>query len=539
MAERGPGPSDRHAQRQPRRSHSLRKNIRKPLNWPRYMVEKSLRYGAVAFYRAPRTADLKQGFTLRRESLGRDYAAAITRANELNQHLDSWRSGRGETKELDLQPGFGTLAWLVERYKHSRAWEKVSKRSRYEYERALKLVVRHQLSDGAELGSIPVHLIDAKGVDDLYVRLQRGKRVERRLRQANLCMVRMGRAWDAVRRYYPKVVPADNPFKGVELEHGKGTSRAASRAEAYALHEALIAAGETHLAAVPLICFEWHQRPENVLAGHLTWADYRPTDRPNAVRVVHHKTKRHAWMPLTDKVGPLFPELTEYLDGLERLGLPVVLMRSKRGNPAKPFLFRTARSRIRAAAEKANLGADLTLAACRRGGLTELGDAELTEQAIIPFPITQPRKRRASTSRRRSSSARPQRGSGAPGSRRKQNRKRTRVGIRSLQESRKMLSMVGAAGFEPAAPCSQSWCSVRLEATYSKRAAENGEPVKAQILRDCTKNRAPGYAIVGEVFGSVELAVLSGSIRFESRKLPQAPLVAVAQNCRVFDFGRV
>jgi hypothetical protein len=383
MAERGPGPSDRHAQRQPRRSHSLRKNIRKPLNWPRYMVEKSLRYGAVAFYRAPRTADLKQGFTLRRESLGRDYAAAITRANELNQHLDSWRSGRGETKELDLQPGFGTLAWLVERYKHSRAWEKVSKRSRYEYERALKLVVRHQLSDGAELGSIPVHLIDAKGVDDLYVRLQRGKRVERRLRQANLCMVRMGRAWDAVRRYYPKVVPADNPFKGVELEHGKGTSRAASRAEAYALHEALIAAGETHLAAVPLICFEWHQRPENVLAGHLTWADYRPTDRPNAVRVVHHKTKRHAWMPLTDKVGPLFPELTEYLDGLERLGLPVVLMRSKRGNPAKPFLFRTARSRIRAAAEKANLGADLTLAACRHGGLTELGDAELTEQAIM------------------------------------------------------------------------------------------------------------------------------------------------------------
>jgi hypothetical protein len=48
--------------------------------------------------------------------------------------------------------------------------------------------------------------------------------------------------------------------------------------------------GEPHLAAVPLICFEWHQRPENVLAGHLTWADYRPAERPNAVRVLHHKT---------------------------------------------------------------------------------------------------------------------------------------------------------------------------------------------------------------------------------------------------------
>ena len=278
------------------------------------MREKSLHGGAIAiaFYWAPRTADIKAGFTLRGETLGRDYAAAIIRAAELNRHLDAWRSGRGETKELDLQPGFGTLAWLVERYKRSRAWDKVSKRSRYEYERALKLVTRHELSDGGDLGSVPVHLVDAKGVDNLYLRLQRGTRVEKRLRQANLCMIRMGRAWDAVHRLYPKVVPALNPFQGVELEHGKATTRPASRLEAYALHEALIAAGEPHLAAVPLICFEWHQRPENVLAGHLTWADYRPSDRPNTVRILHHKTGEIVWLPLSSiSEGPLFPELTD------------------------------------------------------------------------------------------------------------------------------------------------------------------------------------------------------------------------------------
>jgi len=68
-----------------------------------------------------------------------------------------------------------------------------------------------------------------KGVAHLYVELQRGTRVERRLRQANLCMIRMARAWDAVFRLYPSVVPLNNPFKG--LEHGKGTERPASRAE--------------------------------------------------------------------------------------------------------------------------------------------------------------------------------------------------------------------------------------------------------------------------------------------------------------------
>jgi hypothetical protein len=212
-----------------------------------------------------------------RDALGQDYALAISRANELNQHLDAWRAGRGESKDVDLQPGFGTLAWLVARYKLSRAWKKVSERSRPEYLRTLNMVLRHKLTNGAELGSLNLNLIDAKGVDKLYEALQKGTRVEKRVRTAVLCIMLMACAWDRVHRRYPKVVPAENPFRGVDLEHGKGTARAASREEAYALHAALIAAGEPHLAAVPLICFEWHQRPENVLAGHLTWSNYRPS----------------------------------------------------------------------------------------------------------------------------------------------------------------------------------------------------------------------------------------------------------------------
>jgi hypothetical protein len=141
---------------------------------------------------------------------------------------------------------------------------------------------------------------------------------------------------------------------------------------------------ESHLAAVPLICFKWHQRPENVLAGHLTWTNYRPPNRPNAVRILHHKTGELVWLPLADLRGPLFPELTAYLDSLEHLGVPMVLMRPKRKDaPARQFLLRTARNLVRAAARKAALSEDLTLAACRHGGLTELGDAELTEQCVM------------------------------------------------------------------------------------------------------------------------------------------------------------
>src|SRR5262245_12091957 len=250
------------------------------------------------------------------------------------------------------------------------------------------MVLEHKLSNGANLGSLGLNLIDARGVDKLYEALQKGVRVKRRLRQANLCMGLMARAWDVVRRLYPGTVPAENPFRGVELEHGKGTVRAASREEAYTLHDALIAAGEPYLAAVPLICFEWHQRPENVLAGHLTWADYKPSDRPNTVRIEHHKTGEMVPLPLSDRNGALFPELTAYLDGFERLGVPIVLMKPERLRGAKvavprPFLLRTARIRVRAAARAAKLPDYLTLAACRHGGITELGDAELTEQGVM------------------------------------------------------------------------------------------------------------------------------------------------------------
>ena len=286
----------------------------KPTGWPRYMREKRLKSGGTAYFWEAPSVYTKKGFTLRGEALGVDYGTAAERAIELNKQLDGWREGRGAAKDLDLQPGFGTLGWLVERYKRSPAWGKVSDRSRPEYERAFRLVLDFKLSYGQEMRLVPLSAISARGVDKLYLALQKSDRVGRRLRQANLCMIRMSRAWDAVHRLYPQSVPLENPWRGVELDHSRNTTRPATRADAYALHAALVATREPYLAAVPLICFEWHQRPENVLAGHLTWADYNA----RAVRILHHKTGELVWLPLIHSNGSLFPELTAYLDGLER-----------------------------------------------------------------------------------------------------------------------------------------------------------------------------------------------------------------------------
>lgn len=97
------------------------------------------------------------------------------------------------------------------------------------------------------------------------------------------------------------VVGGENPFEGVLKIGGSKTKVAATRAEAYALAEALKWIGEPHLGAAALICFEWLQRPENVLTGKITWRDYRSGDHPRHVHIFHHKTGEIVLQPLEDE----------------------------------------------------------------------------------------------------------------------------------------------------------------------------------------------------------------------------------------------
>lgn len=355
--------------------------MKKPANWPRYMLAKRLRDNRIAYYWSPHKRDYRAGCTLHREALGTDYATAIDRAELLNKHLDSWRQGRSDLKSLDVGPRFGTLEWLFERYRRSPAFDRVSERSRPEYRRALDRIENLTTKTGGRVADLPALSITPAAVDKLYAMLQNGPR-GKRVRQANLSIDIARRAWDVVHRTHPASVPAENPWRGVLRITKKKAKPAAGRPEAYALAFKLRELGEPHLGAAALICFEWLQRPENVLDGKITWADYRSADKPNHVRVFHHKTGEVVWMPLEDENGRLYPELEDYFAGLSRLGLPIVLTSGERG-PARPYSKVYAQRRVREARGAAKLGSHVTLDACRHGGMTELGDAELTEQGVM------------------------------------------------------------------------------------------------------------------------------------------------------------
>jgi hypothetical protein len=125
-----------------------------------------------------------------------------------------------------------------------------------------------------------------------------------------------------------------------------------------------------------VICFEWLQRPENVVAGHIKWNGYR-NGKPT-IRIEHHKTGAVVDHPLEADGVKFYEEAEGVLSHLMRLGTPMILHK-RRTKVAKLFAQSTVQHIVQVMRKKLGLPSYFTLDACRHGGMTELEEAELTE----------------------------------------------------------------------------------------------------------------------------------------------------------------
>ena len=379
------------------------------------MKAKRLRNGGIAYYWEPQKRDREGGFTIPGEALGTDYAAARDRVLLLNQHLDEWRAGRGLPKDRDLGARAGTVDWWIETYLRSTAFENLSERTKRDYRNTLNrladLPTKLEAADGTRqrIGTLLVSSISHAAADKIYATLRNGGKVTR---QANYVIDVARRAWAVVSRAHPGTflipVPGPdgiqrlviNPFEGMERTFSRNTTLPATRAEAFALADALTKLGHPAIGAVAIIAYEWLQRPENILSGHLTWPQYRPEARPHHVQIFHHKTGERIWQPLDDivvdpntngeTIASLYPELEAMLAQLPKLGVPIVMLQPSRGKkdasgrrPARLYSQSYAEHLVQEARANAGLGKHVTLAACRHGGMTLLGDAGITEQGVM------------------------------------------------------------------------------------------------------------------------------------------------------------
>jgi hypothetical protein len=391
--------------------------VKRATDWPRYLSCKKLRDGSSAFYWQPSARDRAAGFALPSEPLGAHFEAAADRARKLNLFLDDWRAGRNTPADIAHAHRIGTIDWWHHEFQQHEAFTKLKPRSQKDYREALLTIadLPTTMIDGkgnaVRTGTLPAAALSPQAVDKIYARLRDGGRVNR---QADYAMDVARRAWKVVRRAHPGMflVPVNgpdgktqrlaiNPFEQmIRADYARETAKPATRAEAMALAAALEAAGHLALGVAAMISYEWLQRPEDTRKGRISWTDYRPAHRPRECQVFHHKTGARVWQPLDhvtidDETGaeivrPLYPELDAMIARLPRIGVPLVLLMPKRGpkhtnGQRTPRLYSEpyAQHLVQRARVAANLPAHLTLEACRHGGMTELGDLELTEQEIM------------------------------------------------------------------------------------------------------------------------------------------------------------
>ena len=139
--------------------------------------------------------------------------------------------------------------------------------------------------------------------------------------------------------------------------------------------------GLPSLATAALIGWEWLQREADIFAT-FDVAHYRPKERPNAVRVIHAKTKEENWVRLfDDETGvPLHPELMLELDAIKRDRIGGLMLTRDWGDrrpwptwptPDNPDLTHMSR-KVKEIIRAAGLRDDLTFTSFRHGGFTEV-----------------------------------------------------------------------------------------------------------------------------------------------------------------------
>jgi hypothetical protein len=360
--------------------------------------------------RKPATGDPRGLCLLASEELGTDYARAVARVEEvLLPQFESWRTN----SLADLTPSspvFETLDWLFSEYKTTDEFKDLSQGQRKLHQDGFDLVGAFLLKDGRRLGSIKLTSIDTGVVDRLYQKLryvpvlncngspvldQNGDPLSRERRTTiNHAMKSCRRAWNIACRRNPKNVPRDNPFSRMGLKGSTRLTPTATYADLIATITKLDELGAPSLGTALMLTWEWLQREQHIFTAFQV-AHYRPKDRPDEVLILHPKNGEEVWVPLFEQQGqtkvPLFPELMGRLDTIKRSRIAGLMFYRDWNDPVAgvPLPWATesgdltyVRHLTKKAIMAAGLAADLTFTSFRHGGLTELGDAELSDTEI-------------------------------------------------------------------------------------------------------------------------------------------------------------
>src|SRR5262245_30691872 len=181
-------------------------------------------------------------------------------------------------------------------YKALPKFTRLPEKTRKSYDSALRLASQHKLKDGRLFGSLSIASIKPATADVLFDKLRvveepvpgsngepiigdDGKPVTRmrgRTRTALLAIVCCRTAWNWARRAKPEIIPALNPFAGVDLQYEARPTRPVTHTDLMRFVKAADDSGEPSIGDAAMIAFSWLQRQTDII-GRLSWVQhYRP-----------------------------------------------------------------------------------------------------------------------------------------------------------------------------------------------------------------------------------------------------------------------
>lgn len=354
-----------------------------PEDMPAHMRAKRLAKERVAYYWAPRTADVRNGFTPASVALGQDYGLAVSRAKALNADLYNWRAGV-ERERADT----GTVGWMMDVYRKTDRFRGLSVEAKKDYDRVLvKVAAMSITTNGKPFKDMPVEKVRPKHADKLYKDLKVSGS-----RQAQKAMTIMKTCWKAAYRQHDDIIPVDNPFEDMQLSHTPKETKHATAGELESFTSKAIAMGEPALAAAARLGWDMHVRPTEAFRD-FRWKDWRPDDHPFHCFVHAGKRDNGAWIPVADPdTGEaFFPELAAIIKLIPRGKDEDLVLRRHQINPAtgkrekKLSPVSNQAKQAKAIRDAAKLPKHVTLAAFRHGGLTALRNAGFQDRDIQPL----------------------------------------------------------------------------------------------------------------------------------------------------------
>jgi hypothetical protein len=166
--------------------------------------------------------------------LGTSYEAACGengkggRAATLNALFDEWNDHRrGEPIAQAKIARHGSIDWLFRQYKTEKAYtEKVSPRSRPDYERIMQLICDTVGKSGRRIGERQIIEVTPRAADKIYEKIINGPE-GLRLRQGEKVVGLCRKVWRIMRRLHPELFDKKHPNPGM-ISHSRAAPRARS-----------------------------------------------------------------------------------------------------------------------------------------------------------------------------------------------------------------------------------------------------------------------------------------------------------------------